>query len=81
MPSTQTRISAATHEKLVRLARETGRTHQEVLDVALRAYERALFLENLNQDFAKLREDEQAWKEEMAERSAWDMTLTDGDPD
>jgi hypothetical protein len=81
MPSSQTRISVATHERLVRLASETGKTHQEVLDIVLRAYERALFLENLNQDFARLRADEEAWKEEMVGRSAWDMTLTDGATD
>ena len=77
--STQTRISVLSHEKLVRLASETGRTHQEVIDIALRRYERELFLERLNEGFARLRSDQKAWEQEQAERADWDQTLTDGD--
>jgi hypothetical protein len=79
--TTQTRILWTTHERLARLADETGRTHQDVIDVALRAYERNLFLENLNKDFALLRSNESAWAEEVEERAEWDSTLGDADPE
>jgi len=75
--STQTRILLTTHERLARLADETGKTHQEVIDTALRAYERDLFLDQLNEGFAKLRADDGAWQSERAERADWDVTLNE----
>jgi len=36
------------------------------------------FLVGLADDFAALRADPIAWAEELAEREAWDMTLSDG---
>ncbi len=75
--ATQARISPEAHKKLVRLAAETGQTHQEVIDVALRNYEREMFLQQMNAGFARLREDEDAWREELAERGEWDTTLAD----
>lgn len=38
---------------------------------------REIFLEGLAQDFAKLRGNEEAWREELDERRAWDSTLRD----
>ena len=74
---TQTRISERAHARLRRIAEETGKTHQEVIDAALRTYEREVFLERVNEGFAALRADPRAWAEELAERAAWDATLTD----
>jgi hypothetical protein len=79
MATTQTRITPAAHERLVRLAAQTGKPHQQILDIALRAYERQLFLESVNAGFAALRENPEAWAQEVAERAAWEMSLSDGD--
>lgn len=77
--ATQARISPETHSKVVRLAEETGKTHQEVIDVAVGKYERDLFLQQVNEGFARLREDAEAWQEEETERQEWETTLADGD--
>lgn len=42
------------------------------------AQEPEAFLAGLADDFAALRADPVAWAEELAEREAWDMTLSDG---
>jgi hypothetical protein len=50
----------------------------DVLDDAVETYERRMFLEGLNRDFAALRADRNAWNQELAERADWDATLADG---
>ena len=52
---------------------------QAVLEQAIEAYRRQFFLEGLSTDFANLRENEQEWQAEKAERSAWDIALADGE--
>jgi predicted transcriptional regulator len=79
MPTT--RLSEADHARLQRLARETGQSYQEVLHRALETYERDCFLDALNASFAKLRADPKAWEDELAERSAWDVTSSDTERD
>lgn len=78
--ATQARISPETHKKLVRLAAETGKTQQEVIEAAVGRYEREMFLQQVNEGFARLRADTEAWRIEEAERDAWDSALEDGDP-
>ena len=73
----QTRISEQSHERLARIAEQTGQTQQEVIDAALRRYERELFLARMNAGFEALRADPEAWREELEERAAWDATLSD----
>jgi predicted DNA-binding protein len=77
--ATQARISHETHKKLVRLAAETGKTQQDLIEAAVGSYERGMFLQQLNEGFARLRADTEAWREEEAERAEWDATLEDGD--
>ena len=64
-------------EKIV-LAAKSGESIQIILEKAIENYQRQLFLEEANQAFAALRNDPEAWQAEMAERSAWDVTLGDG---
>jgi predicted transcriptional regulator len=78
MASTNVRISEACHETLRRLAREEGRSMQAVLDRAVERYRRAKFLRGANADFAALRKNSRAWKEEQAEREVWEQTSADG---
>ena len=78
MASATVKIDAATYAKLRETAAETGEPMIEVLAKAMETYRRQTFLKALNGDFAALRADPQAWKEESAERAAWDDAVTDG---
>ena len=71
-------ISEAAHQVLRELAEQTGQTPLAVLDQALNAYQRKLFLDRVNAGYAELRADPQAWAEHLAEREEWDATLMDG---
>lgn len=51
---------------------------QALLDKAVEAYRRRLFLTELNNAYAALREDPEAWAQVEKDRSAWDATLNDG---
>ncbi len=76
--SVNVRVSKQTHQQLTELAKENGLSMQTVLDRAVEAYRRQSFLEALNADFAALRQDPQAWQEELEERKLWEQTLLDG---
>ena len=77
---TAMRASAATHKNLKELSVMTGLSIQTVLEQAVEAYRRTVFLEQLNGDFAALQSDPVAWAEEQAERRQWEQTLGDGLP-
>jgi hypothetical protein len=75
-------ISEASHQLLMELAEQTGHTITDLLDKALDAYRRKLFIDQMNAGYAELRADPEAWAEHLAERKLWDSTLMDGlDPD
>jgi hypothetical protein len=75
-------ISEASRQLLRELANKTGQNEVEVLDKALDAYSRKLFLQQVNAGYAELRRDSKAWSEHLVERKLWDATLMDGlDPD
>ena len=76
--STQVRISLASHQKLKNMATELGEPMQDVLDKAVESYRRKSFLDRVNTEFEALRATPDAWADEVAERRAWDVTLTDG---
>ncbi len=78
MASTQVRISSATHQTLRHLSVEIGESMQTIIEEAIEQYRRRRFLEGLNRDFKALKEDTEAWQEELAERALWDNTLLDG---
>ena len=78
MSATTVPISDASYQLLKELAEQTGQTTLEVLNKALDAYRRKLFLEQLNAGYAELRTDPEAWAEHLAERKLWDATLMDG---
>ena len=76
--ATQTRISEATHERLSRLAVQTGLSHREILDAAVRSYERELFLNAVNAGYARLGQNPDAMKAHDEELAKWDATSSDG---
>ncbi len=78
MAGTQVRISTTTHRVLRGLSSEVGESMQTIVEEAIEQYRRRKFLEGLNQDYKALKEDSNAWKEELEERALWDETLLDG---
>lgn len=78
MSSTTVRISKTTHGILKRCSEQTGEPLQSILDRAVEAYRRRLFLERANAAFAALRENTDVWQAEQTERTEWEATLEDG---
>jgi len=77
--ATQVRVSDTTHQLLRNLSKEFGESMQTIIDESLEQYRRRKFLEGLNEDFRALKEDAEAWQEELEERKMWDKTLLDGE--
>lgn len=75
---TMLRANDTTHKNLKELSHLTGLPMQAVLDQAVSAYRRTVFLEKLNEDFAALRASPEAWQDEQTERALWEQTLADG---
>lgn len=78
MHSSTVSISSKSYQTLKTLATKSGETIETVIDKAIENYRRQKFLEEANQAFAILRNDPEAWQDEMEERAAWDVTLRDG---
>lgn len=76
MASTTVRISQDAKAVLQRMAQQTGRPMQAVLDEAVELYRRQRFLDEANAAFAALKADEEAWAAERAERDAWDAATS-----
>lgn len=76
--TTTIRVARQTRDRLRRLADADGTGMGEVLDKALEAYRRQLFLEQLNAAYADLRSDPEARDELRQELAEWDVTLGDG---
>jgi hypothetical protein len=72
------RISLHSHELLRELADDEGNSMQAVLDKAIECYRRDKFLRDANADFAALKRDKKAWKEELEQSELWGQTLADG---
>jgi len=72
------RLSQHAHTVLRRIADEEQQSMQAVLDKAIERYRRERFLHAANADFAALKSDPKAWKEELKERELWEHTLADG---
>lgn len=70
--TTTVRIRRLDSERLRVLAKERQATVVEVLHAAIDALERQEFLSGLNQDYQRLREDPERWRQHVAERQEWD---------
>jgi len=73
-----TRIFDADHALLQELAAQTGKQHQEIIHEALETFHRERMLDDINAAFARLKRDDSAWREVLAERTAWDVAAADG---
>lgn len=80
MSGTHIRVSEKAHRTLTTLSREVGAPVGELVDQAVELLRRQRILDQINADYAALREDPEAWAEELAERALWDVTLADGLP-
>ncbi|HAU32061.1 MAG: Uncharacterized protein XD78_0834 [Desulfotomaculum sp. 46_296] len=76
--SATVRINQSAWQALKLIAFQTGEPMQAVLDKAIEAYRRQYFLQKANNAYEALRENTEAWQEEIKEREAWDDTLGDG---
>ena len=82
-PATRTprvRLSPRAHAILRQIAKEEQESIQTVLDKAIEHYRRERFLHSANVDFAALKRDPNAWREELRERELWEHALADGLP-
>jgi hypothetical protein len=71
-------ISETTHKTLLQLAQSSGDDLVTIMDRAVENYRRYVFLVQADRAFATLRQNEELWQEEIAERKAWDVTIVDG---
>jgi predicted transcriptional regulator len=72
------RVSDGTHATLKELAERSGEPIHVVVEKAVEAYRRERFFVELDEAYAALQNDPEAWSEELAERAAWEITLADG---
>ena len=78
MPTSTVRISEQSGQLLRELANRSGETMQSVLDAALEEYRRNQFFKEMDEAFAALQDDPEAWSEYQEELREWDGTLMDG---
>ena len=76
--STTVRASERAHGVLRKLSDREGISMVEALDRITADWEKKEFFRALNDSFAKLRSDPEAWAGEEVERRLWEQTLTDG---
>lgn len=74
------RINEQTHQVLREMAQTEHRSMQAVLERAVEEYRRRRFLEDVNDAYAALRTDPEAWGEIQSERAQWEA-LPDGLPE
>lgn len=70
--TTTVRVRRPDSERLQSLAKSRQTTVIEIVHTAIEALERQEFLSGLNDDYRRLREDPDLWKEYWADRDEWD---------
>lgn len=78
MDSLTIRVSRSSHALLRELSAKTGDSMTEIVDRAVKDYQRRQFWEEYHAAYAALRADPAAWADFNAEAEAWDVTLADG---
>jgi hypothetical protein len=71
-------ISETTHKTLLQLTQSSGDDFVTIIDRAVENYRRYVFLVQADRAFAALRQNEELWQDEIAERQVWDLTIADG---
>ena len=63
---------------LDRLHRRFHKSKTALIDQALKRYEDQIILDEINEGYARLKADKNAWKEELLEREELEGTIGDG---
>lgn len=77
MASTSVRVTEETWSMIKDLATKTNTTMQDVIQQAIEDYRRKKILEETNQAFLRLKNNPEAWQEELQERQEWENTIGD----
>ena len=72
------RVAEETHEILREVSESRGVPITQLLADLADRLQREELLRKGNEAYARLREDPEAWAEELEERRLWDTTLMDG---
>lgn len=75
------RMSDQAASDLESLAKSTGQSKQQVIELALKRYAHSQLMKKANEQYARLRQDPAASKDLDEEIAAWDTTLHDGSDD
>ena len=78
MESLTIRVSRSTHGRLRELADKSGETMAEIVDRAVRNYQKEQFWAECHAAYAALRADPAAWADFQSEVELWDTTSSDG---
>jgi predicted DNA-binding protein len=78
MDSLTIRVSRSTHGRLRELADKTGETMADIVDRAIRNYQKERFWADYHASYAAIRADPSAWADLQHEIESWDSTLADG---
>ncbi len=76
MPTTTIRVDRETHERLVELSKDSGRSLIDTVSEAAEALRRKRFAEQVRSQLDALRSDPEAWLDYLAE--AEETHVTDG---
>ena len=72
------RIDSADKAVLDELAAKTGESTPRLLHRAVRSLKKELFFERMNNAYKDLRNDQEAWDAEQAERALFEKSVGDG---
>lgn len=78
MQTANVRIDRESEEILREIAEHEHLSRGRIIQKALLIYRRKCFLDNCAKAYTSLKSDSKAWKDETAEREAWDSTVGDG---
>lgn len=79
--TTTLRVRPHTRDRLNRLAREDRVSAPDLLDRLVEQEEQGRLLKAMNDDFERLRGDQDAWAQYKAETAVWDATSADAGAD
>jgi len=77
MSTSMVRVSDKSQKILKELKKESGYSYTSILDKAVEELRRKRILENTNNAFSALRNNKEAWQEELRERETLEGTLMD----
>ena len=76
--STNIQISARSLDVIRQISERKGLDVSEVLDCAVETYRREVLLDETSMAFHALKENAEAWVEELNERELWETSIGDG---